>query len=109
MGRKNHRHAGRRPQAKRREDGLPTTRALPKAPSVEGMVTPHGRCHYRHRKHKFRAHEIERALKQAIASYRAKGQIAGLPTRGYECKAAEGGCGAWHLTSQTETHIRGRA
>jgi len=92
----------------RRADGLGTTRTLPPPPPVENMVVPHGRCHYRHRKHRFHRHEIERALKQAIASYRAKGQIGGLPTKGYECVASEGGCGSWHLTSQTESHIRGR-
>jgi len=106
MPRKNHRNS--RVQAFRRHDGLGSTRTLPPPPPLEGMIVPHGRCHWRHHKPRFLEHEIPAALKQACAGLRSKGQFAGLPTRGYHCKTEEGGCGFWHLTSQTEDHKRGR-
>lgn len=102
MGRKNHRR--RRPQAMRRMDGT-RGQKRPPAPPIEQMVMPHGRC-LRSRKLRFHAHEIERALEQAKANRRSKGQMY-VEERFYECKTEEGGCGSWHLTSRREYAQRG--
>lgn len=99
MPRRNVRHV--RPQARRRRpDEVPTTpaRSRPKPPPVETTITPHGRCHLRHGKLKFHAHEAAQALAEAQALRRSRGHEMHMEKRAYECDA----CKAWHLTSREE-------
>lgn len=102
MGRRN--HPKRRPQAQRRKDGSAGGRKPP-PPPLEHAIVPHGRCHYPHRKLQFTEAEVSKALRQAQATRRAHGQQY-TEQRYYECKATQGGCGFWHLTSRTNYQPR---
>lgn len=97
MARKN--RTARRPQAMRRQDGTRGQRRPP-PPPIDHMVMPHGRCP-KSRKLRFHEHEIEKALDQAKANRRSKGQNY-VEERYYQCKTEQGGCGSWHLTSRRE-------
>lgn len=72
--------------------------AIPPPPEIEHAIVPHGRCHMRHGKLKFHAHEVAEALRQAQQRRRSQGQLVGMECRYYECP----GCGSWHLTSREE-------
>ena len=98
MSRKNHRKG--RPQARR--STIPVLfRPNPSvAPPVEKTIIPHGRCHLRHHKLRFYQHEVEKALRQAQALRKSRGQEAHMEKRAYHCPTAKGGCGDWHLTSR---------
>ena len=101
MSRRN--HVKRRPQARRRAEGVPSVkpnRRLTRVP-IEEMVVPVGRCYFRsrHGKLRFTKDEIDKALKHAQRNRAAKGSTH-VEERYYPCP--EGGCGDFHLTSRTE-------
>lgn len=101
MSRKNH-SRGRRPQARRRTDGLPTPKRSPNMQRVpiEEMVVPVGKCYFRSRygKLRFTKDEVAKALRQAKHNREVSGNTYS-EERYYECPP--GGCGAYHLTSRT--------
>lgn len=107
MGRKNNR-SGRRPQARRRPDGLAPRRGTP-PPPIDRVVIPAGRCFHKNRKGKLifvteeKAYE---ALRQAKAAKIRQGS-GHVPQRVYPCP--EGGCGGFHLSSRTQWVDRGKA
>lgn len=97
MGRKNtQRRGGVRTHRPARKGAPPPT-------PLERLVVPRGRCFRNSHKGKLRFAEADatEALRQAQAK-RARAGSAYSEERTYECKAAEGGCGDWHLTSRTE-------
>lgn len=111
MPRKN-RVAGRRPQARRRADGLPSApRPIPIA--ISDTVTPQGRCFFKSRKGKL-IFATEAIAQKALAQARRKrlaaagGSQSTLTTkiekRVYPCP--DGGCGGWHLSSWVEYQER---
>lgn len=106
MSRRN--HTKRRPQARRRADGLPTPKRSPnlKKTPIEEMVVPVGRCYFRSRygKLRFTEAEAEKALKQAKRNREVDGK-AYAEARYYPCP--EGGCGDYHLTSRVSYVARG--
>lgn len=91
----------RSPQARRRQDGTHGVRSSHQAPPVETLVVPNGRCFRNSRKGKLRFTKdvVEKALRQAQASRKARGTTY-AENRYYECLVAEGGCGDFHLTSR---------
>jgi hypothetical protein len=72
-------------------------------------VIPRGRCFNKSRKGKLRFAEADapRALEQARVK-RIRSGSAYMEERYYECKVEEGGCGDYHLTSQTNYEERGQ-
>jgi len=100
MSRRN--HSKRRPQARRREAGIPAPKRnhkLARVP-IEEMVVPVGKCYFRsrHGKLRFTAGEVDKALAQAKRNREVNGN-AYSEERYYECPP--GGCGDFHLTSRT--------
>lgn len=70
---------------------------------LDQIVVPVGRCYLNHRKGKlkFTAEQVDRALSQAQHGRALKGQSY-AEERYYLCDRVPGGCGMYHLTSQTE-------
>lgn len=90
----------------RREKGGPRSPRIPHAviPRVaaEDLIVPDGMCYRNSQKPKAKFNTEQKAaaaLRQAQQMRRRRG-TGHVEKRYYECEAAEGGCGAYHLTSR---------
>jgi len=83
--------------------GVPMMKVIPRV-EIDDLVIPDGMCYRNPRKPKAKfiaEASAAKALAQAQAQRRRMGS-SHMEKRYYPCEVAEGGCGAFHLTSREE-------